>query len=198
MSHVQFQDKSGSSKRYTGVDQWCDADYNSQPPRNISPGPCLDMSIFVCEPLTRTLPPGVRAAIAVASFMFAVIVLGIVAYFVLAKASKFRRYLTLAGIRLKGAPRSGRMSLVVTDIEGYSGGLSVQQLYTTSHWLPMLLMRARDNVTRRVIRASVCRTRMLAVWQALSHVHAAAAALQTSFVALLRSCSRPWCCTTLC
>jgi hypothetical protein len=129
MSHVQFQDKSGSSKRYTGIDQWCDADYNSQPPHNITPGPCLDMSIFVCEPFTRTLPPGVRAAIAVAAFIFMVIVLGIMAYFVLAKASKFRRYLALARIRLKGAPRSGRMSLVVTDIEGYSGRSSLQQLH---------------------------------------------------------------------
>jgi hypothetical protein len=77
--------------------------------------------MFVCEPLSDLLKPGIRAAIAVAGVVFLMIVGGTVAYFVLSKASKFRRFLALSATRLKGAPRSGRMTLVVTDIEGYSG-----------------------------------------------------------------------------
>lgn len=116
---MQFQDKSGTTYRYTGVDPWCDADYNKA--LNVTPGPCLDMSMFVCEPLSSLLKPGVRAAIAVAAFMFTLIIAGIVAYFLLSKASKVRRFVQLTQVRLKGPPRSGPMTLVVTDIEGYSG-----------------------------------------------------------------------------
>jgi hypothetical protein len=80
------------------------------------------MSIFTCEPIDRNkLPPGARAGIAVAAFLAAVVIITLAAYLMLAKASKFRRHLMLSANRLKGAPRSGRMSLVVTDIEGYSG-----------------------------------------------------------------------------
>lgn len=201
---VQFQDKAGSSQRYTGIDQWCDADYNSHPPRNIAPGPCLDMSIFVCEPLNQKLPPGVRAAIAVAAFVFVVIVLGMVAYFVLAKASNFRRYLALARIRLKGAPRSGRMSLVVTDIEGYSGVLPAQQrmpgciLYLQGAYCTFRVSSAHVKlaVAHWLVKspAHMC---MLGL-QCTDAILCVLPALQTSSGALLRSCSRPWCCTTLC
>lgn len=116
---LQFTDKSGGTYRYTGIDSWCDAGYNKA--LNITPGPCLDVSMFVCEPLSNVLKPGIRAAIAVGGVVFLLIVGGTVAYFVLSKASKFRRFLVLNATRLKGTPRAGRMTLVVTDIEGYSG-----------------------------------------------------------------------------
>lgn len=118
----QFYDKSSGRYPYRGVDRWWDQDYNSQVLDNVTPGPQLDMYIFYCTPLdSNVLKPGVRAAIAVAAFLILFIVVGTISYLVLAKASKFRRFLALSAIRIKGPPRSGRMSLVVTDIEGYSG-----------------------------------------------------------------------------
>lgn len=121
---LQFYDKSDGRYPYTGINDWCDADFNSKVLANVTPGPCLDMSIFYCKPVSdRLLKPGVRAAVAVAAILVFIIVVGCLAHVLLAKASKFRRFLELATIRMKGPPRSGRMSLVVTDIEGYSGGL---------------------------------------------------------------------------
>jgi hypothetical protein len=35
--------------------------------------------------------------------------------------------------RLHGAPTSGKVSLVVTDIESYSGELAAARLYTSMH-----------------------------------------------------------------
>lgn len=112
--------------RYQGVDSWCDETYNCQVLTNVTPRPCFNMSIFYCHPLPiveTTLKPSVRAAIAVAAFLTTAVVLTVIGYLMLAKASKFRRSLMLSAIRLKGPPRHGRMSLVVTDIEGYSGVL---------------------------------------------------------------------------
>jgi hypothetical protein len=119
---LQFYEKSSGRYPYAGVNNWCDADFNSRVLANVTPGPCLDMSIFYCQRIS-TLKPGVQAAVAVAAVLAFLIVVGSLAHVLLAKASKFRRFLELATIRMKGPPRSGRMSLVVTDIEGYSGTL---------------------------------------------------------------------------
>lgn len=118
---LQFYDKKqGSGYSYHGIDNWCDASHNAL--LNTSALPCLNMSIFSCEPISNgVLPPGIKAAIAVAAFLAFCAVMGLIAYLTLAKASKFKRYLTLSAVRLKGPPRHGRMTLVVTDIEGYSG-----------------------------------------------------------------------------
>jgi hypothetical protein len=105
---------------YHGVDRFWDEEYNSQVLFNVTPGPRLDMYIFYCTP-NDVLKPGVKAAIAVAAFLLVFIVVGTLSYLLLAKASKFRRFLALSAIRIKGPPRSGRIALVVTDIEGYSG-----------------------------------------------------------------------------
>lgn len=117
---VQRYNQTGDRYRYRGIDSWCDGSSGATPL-----DPCPDMSIFECEPiddlLKRHLPAGTKAAIAVGAFLVTLLVLGLLGYLMLAKASKFRRYLALSTIRLKGAPRSGRMTLVVTDIEGYSG-----------------------------------------------------------------------------
>jgi hypothetical protein len=106
---------------YSGIDKFSDEDYNSKVLNNVTPGPRLEMYIFYCTPVRSGLGPGTKAAIAIAAFLLVFIVVGTISYLLLAKASKFRRFLALSAIRIKGPPRSGRMSLVVTDIEGYSG-----------------------------------------------------------------------------
>lgn len=116
----QFYDMSSGRYLYHGIDKFWDEDYNSQVLLNVTPGPWLDMYIFYCMP-NDVLKPGVKAAIAVAAFLLVCVVLGLLSYLLLAKASKFRRFLALSAIRIKGPPRSGRIALVVTDIEGYSG-----------------------------------------------------------------------------
>jgi hypothetical protein len=128
---------------YTGVDTFLDEDYDSQVLLNVTPGPRLDMYIFYCTPVDSDMKPRNKAAIAVAAFLLVVIVVGTLSYLLLAKASKFRRFLVLSAIRIKGPPRSGRMSLVVTDIEGYSGGPShargLHEIVSEALCLPILL-----------------------------------------------------------
>jgi hypothetical protein len=130
---LQFFDKSNSRYLYTGISDWCDPTYNSQVLVNVTPSPCLNMSIFYCTPLAdRSMKPGMRVGVAIAAVLAVLIVVGFLAHMLLAKASKFRRFLELATIRMKGPPRSGRMSLVVTDIEGYSGELWVRLCQTST------------------------------------------------------------------
>ncbi|KAF6251508.1 hypothetical protein COO60DRAFT_610652 [Scenedesmus sp. NREL 46B-D3] len=83
-------------------------------------GPCLKAYIFSCsprQPPQLSLMQQVAVGMAVA---FCSVLLAVMANTCMAHASKVRRYYIRAKTRLKGTPKHGRMSLVVTDIEGYS------------------------------------------------------------------------------
>lgn len=82
---------------------------------------CLEASIFSCVPNSSELTPPQRAGVGVAATA-AVLALLVIANVCMVNASWLRRMVTRARYRLAGAPRHGRMSLVITDIEGYSGG----------------------------------------------------------------------------
>ena len=134
---LQFFDKQDTQYHYVGVDSWCDPTYNAKELINVTPmEPCLDMSIFYCVAQNRGLLPSVRAAIGVAAIMVFLVLIGALVYMLLAKASKVKRSLALSAVRLKGPPRHGKMTLVVTDIEGYSGECcGCQSLSTTARAL---------------------------------------------------------------
>lgn len=158
------------------------------------------MEIFFCQPINRgALTPGTKAAIAIVVFL---VFAGAIAYLMLAKASKFRRFLALSAIRIKGPPRNGRMSLVVTDIEGYSGvcgGGRHAHMTATAVQAGVV-----SDVLSKTLHAPALRVPAHVVlpgggspahngtdsWLVLC--------VQTSSSALQRSCSRLWCCTTLC
>lgn len=72
-------------------------------------------------PNSSELTPPQRAGVGVAATA-AVLALLVIANVCMVNASWLRRMVTRARYRLAGAPRHGRMSLVITDIEGYSGG----------------------------------------------------------------------------
>jgi hypothetical protein len=94
---------------------WCNA---SQGPHD---GHCVDAYIFKCslrQPPQLTLAQQVAVGVAVA---ICVVLLAVLVNMCMAHASKMRRYYVRAKTRLQGTPKHGRMSLVVTDIEGYSG-----------------------------------------------------------------------------
>jgi hypothetical protein len=94
---------------------WCDA---SQLPQH---GHCVDAYIFKCslrQPPHLTLAQQVAVGVVVA---FCVVLLAVLVNMCMAHASRMRRYYMRAKTRLQGTPKHGRMSLVVTDIEGYSG-----------------------------------------------------------------------------
>ncbi|WIA10689.1 hypothetical protein OEZ85_010869 [Tetradesmus obliquus] len=92
---------------------WCD---NPAIPDNS----CPEAFIFRCSlkhPPQLTLAQQVALGVAGA---FCVVLLAVLANTCMAHASKMRRYYIRAKTRLQGTPKHGRMSLVVTDIEGYS------------------------------------------------------------------------------
>eukprot|EP00878_Enallax_costatus_P027375 GHUV01029459.1.p1 GENE.GHUV01029459.1~~GHUV01029459.1.p1 ORF type:complete len:331 (+),score=64.27 GHUV01029459.1:448-1440(+) len=85
-------------------------------------GDCLDMYTFQCrlhEEPQLSLQGKVGLALG-GALMFVVLV--VAANMCMAYASKVRRLYVRAKMRLQGVPKHGKMSLVVTDIEGYSGG----------------------------------------------------------------------------
>lgn len=82
---------------------------------------CADVHIFRCalpSPPALTLKQQVAVGIIVAVCCVALL---IAANICMAHANKMRRYYMRAKTRLQGSPKHGRLSLVVTDIEGYSG-----------------------------------------------------------------------------
>eukprot|EP00878_Enallax_costatus_P015727 GHUV01016478.1.p1 GENE.GHUV01016478.1~~GHUV01016478.1.p1 ORF type:complete len:735 (+),score=173.20 GHUV01016478.1:1352-3556(+) len=83
-------------------------------------GDCLDMYTFQCrlhEEPQLSLQGKVGLALG-GALMFVVLV--VAANMCMAYASKVRRLYVRAKMRLQGVPKHGKMSLVVTDIEGYS------------------------------------------------------------------------------
>jgi hypothetical protein len=78
------------------------------------------MELFNCQGLDNALTPAAIAGLAVGLFA-ALVLLFLALNLCCARASKLRRYYMRVKMQLKGAPKSGRLSLVITDIEGYSG-----------------------------------------------------------------------------
>jgi hypothetical protein len=107
---------SSARVRVNFTQAWCNSSHENHT------GHCIDAYIFKCalrQPPQLTLAQQVAVGVAVS---FCIVLLAVMANTCMAHASKVRRYYIRAKTRLQGAPKHGRMSLVVTDIEGYSGG----------------------------------------------------------------------------
>jgi hypothetical protein len=83
---------------YQGIHDWCSD--NASAALGVPAGPCLDMQIFLCADDTP-LQPQQKAAIVVGVVLFTLLLIALLIYASLAKASKLRRSLMLAALRLK-------------------------------------------------------------------------------------------------
>jgi hypothetical protein len=114
--HLQAYVQDRSTRVPVNITQaWC---HDTSTPHT---GHCLEAYIFKCslpQQAHLTLAQQVGVGIVAAC---CVVLLAVMANMCMAHASKMRRYYIRAKTRLQGTPKHGRMSLVVTDIEGYSG-----------------------------------------------------------------------------